>query len=73
MSCVLNRQRASGSGAQGGGGFIVENSLRFNELDSAQLNYTNSSAPTDASKAIIGAWIYPQSCMVRRGKALVLK
>ena len=57
MSCVLNRQRASGSGAQGGGGFIVENSLRFNELDSAQLNYTNSSAPTDASKAIIGAWI----------------
>ena len=58
MAATLNRQRASGSGAQGGGGgYVIENSLRFNELDSAQLNFTNSSAPTDASKAIIGAWI----------------
>ena len=58
MAATLNRQRASGSGAQGGGGgYVIENSLRFNELDSAQLNYTNSSAPTDASKGIVGCWI----------------
>ena len=56
MSCVLNRQRASGSGAQGGGGFIVENSLRFNDNDSAYLSFTKG-APTDSSKGVMGVWL----------------
>ena len=41
MSSVLNRQRASGSGAQGGGaGYVIENSLRFNSGDSDHLHKT---------------------------------
>ena len=56
MSSVLNRQRASGSGAQGGDGFIIENSLRFNDNDSAYLSFTKG-APTDGSKGVMGVWL----------------
>ena len=56
MSSVLNRQRASGSGAQGGAGYVIENSLRFNDDDSAYLSFTKG-APTDGSKGVMGVWL----------------
>ena len=46
-----------GAGGTAAASYVIENSLRFNELESAQLNFTNSSAPTDASKGIVGCWI----------------
>ena len=57
MAATLNRQRASGSGAQGGGaGYVIENSLRFNDNDSAYLSFTKG-APTDGSKGVMGVWL----------------
>ena len=51
MSSVLNRQRASGSGAQGGddAGYVIENSLRFNPPDSAHMDLTFGT-PTSQKK-----------------------
>ena len=39
MAATLNRQRASGSGAQGGG-YVIGNSCRFNDGDSPELALT---------------------------------
>ena len=56
MSSVLNRQRASGSGAQGGGaGYVIENSLRFNGT-SSYLHKTFSGAGS-TNKMTISMWV----------------
>jgi hypothetical protein len=55
MSCVLNRQRASGSGAQGGGSFIVENSLRFD--GASRLTKTFDADGDSTTTCTISTWI----------------
>ena len=57
MAATLNRQRASGSGAQGGGGgYVIENALRFNDNDSAALSRTFGTA-TDAEVWTFSTWM----------------
>ena len=57
MAATLNRQRASGSGAQGGGGgYVIENSCRFNSADSPYLVRTWDT-PTDANVWTFSTWI----------------
>ena len=57
MAATLNRQRASGSGAQGGGGgYVIENALRFNSADSATLNWTPSGAGDSTTDFTISMW-----------------
>ena len=56
MAATLNRQRASGSGAQGGAGYVIENSLRFNDNDSAALSRTFGTA-TDAEVWTFSTWM----------------
>ena len=56
MSSVLNRQRASGSGAQGGDdAYVIENSLRFNPPDSAHMDLTFGT-PTSQKKFTLSWW-----------------
>jgi len=53
---VFNRNRHSSSGAVAAA-FIIENSIRLNDDDSAQMEHTTGGTPTDASKGIIGSWV----------------
>ena len=57
MAATLNRQRASGSGAQGGGGYVIENSCRFNDNDSAYLRWTPSGTGDDGLAWTLSFWV----------------
>lgn len=57
MAATLNRQRASGSGAQGGGaGYVIENSLRFNSADSTKTGHTTNETGSTTT-GTISVWV----------------
>jgi len=63
---ILNRQRASGSGGQPTGGYVISNSCRFNDNDSASATQTMS-APTSAKIFCISFWV--KRCNITTGVA----
>jgi len=51
-----NNLLMAAASAAGGGGFSIDYSCRFNLADTTLLTQTLGSAPTDASKGILGGW-----------------
>jgi len=56
---MFNNQVIAGSSGQGGGfyDFPIEQSLRFNDNDTAYLSRTNGSSPTDNKKGTLSVWL----------------
>ena len=57
MSVLNENQLLGSSGAAVGGGYNLENSLRFRSSASAYLSRTNSSSPTNAKIGSLSMWV----------------